>query len=158
MSGMEFTWRLIAVLAWPVVILCILVAYRGWITSTITSVTAGKRLEEAAIGPLRFKWASEINTAGREVASALTRIPKPPSEGPVSTSLVDLIDDVNTSPRHGIRKAFILVRQALNEFYPGVHSRVWARDVRRLRAPVARVCRRGRRGWRRWRGCRVLVR
>src|SRR5450755_4750341 len=40
----------------------------------------------------------------------------------------------------------------------GVHSRVRARDIRRLLVQVARVCRRGRRGWRRWRGYRVRVR
>jgi 2-methylaconitate isomerase len=42
--------------------------------------------------------------------------------------------------------------------YKSVHSRVWVRDVRRLRAPVAKAGRRGRHGWRRWRGCRVRVR
>jgi hypothetical protein len=118
MSGMEFTWRLIAVLAWPMVVLSLLVVYRGWITSTVSSVTAGKRLEEAGIGPFRFKWAPEIDTAGREVAGALAQMPEPPNEGPVPTSLVDLIGDINQNPRYGIRKAFNLVRRALDEFYP----------------------------------------
>lgn len=122
MSGMQFTSNLITVLVWPVVVLFVLIVYRGWITSTISSVTQGVRLKRVKAGPVEVEWDATIDAAGREVGGALTQMPVPSGDGAVPTSLVDLIDQVNKNPRAGIRTAFNLVLRALGESYPQLAS------------------------------------
>jgi hypothetical protein len=118
MSGMQFTSNLITVLAWPVVVLFVLIVYRRWITSTISSVTAGVKLRRVKAGPVEVEWDAAIDAAGRDVGGALSQMPVPSGDGPVPTSLVDLIDQVNKNPRAGIRAAFNLVLRALEQSYP----------------------------------------
>src|ERR1039458_6482195 len=116
MSGMQFPSNMITVRAWAAVVLLLLIVYRRWITSTVSSLTKGQRVRSVKIGPAEVALASD--EVGRDVAGALATMPVPVSDGPVLTTLVDLIDDVNDNPRAGMRRAFNLVRQALEEFYP----------------------------------------
>ncbi len=120
MNGMQFTSNMITVLVWPVVILVLLVVYRRWITSTVSALTEGVRVSKLKIGP--SEWSFTVDKAGQNVAMALARMPEPVSDGPVPTTLVDLIGDVNNNPHAGMRTAFYLVRQALGEFYPQLAS------------------------------------
>jgi hypothetical protein len=116
MNGMQFSSSVITVLAWPLVILVFLLFYKTWITSNIST---GK----LKLGPVEFEWFSEIGAVGQEVGDALDQMPlDPATAGPVPTSLVDLIADVNKNPRSGMRKAFRFVRRALDESYPGLAS------------------------------------
>jgi hypothetical protein len=118
MTGMQFASNLITVLAWPVVVLFVLIVYRRWITSTISSVTKGVKLKRVKAGPVEVEWDATIDAAGRDVGGALAQMPVPAGDGPVPTSLVDLIDPVNKNPRAGIRTAFSLVLRALELSYP----------------------------------------
>ena len=114
MSGMEFSWRLVGVLAWPVLILFVLVAYR----TTISSITKDIRLRKLNAGPVGLEFDATADTAARSMARVLDRAPQTVVETLVPTSLVDLIGDVNENPREGIRAAFHFVRRALDDFYP----------------------------------------
>lgn len=118
MTGMQFTSNLITVLAWPLVVLFVLIVYRRWITSTISSVTKGVKLKRVKAGPVELEWDATIDATGRDVGDMLTQMPVPAGDGPIPTSLVDLIDQVNKNPRAGIRTAFNLVLQALEQSYP----------------------------------------
>jgi len=116
MNGMQFSSTLITALAWPLIILSVLIVYRGWIT---TNISSGK----FKLGPVEFEWFRKIDTAGQDVGDALKEMPPDSSsDGPVPTSLVDLIGDINNNSRIGIRKAFRLVRKALDNSYPEVAS------------------------------------
>src|SRR5580704_4511691 len=103
MNGMQFTSNLITVLAWPVVVLFVLIVYRRWITSTISSVTKGVKLKSVKAGTVEVEWDTTIDAAGRDVGGALAQMPVPADDGPVPTSLVDLRDQVNKTHRVGIR-------------------------------------------------------
>jgi len=64
MSEMEFSWRMVATLAWPLVVLAGLIVYRKWITETLTS--------------LRFKFGSvEAATCG---LISFRRLPNRPKQ------------------------------------------------------------------------------
>jgi hypothetical protein len=83
----------------------------------------GRRIKKFKLGPIEFEWFSEISSAGQDLGNALKAMPLDASNGElVPMSLVDLIDDVNKNPRGGIRKAFRLVRKALDESYPWLAS------------------------------------
>jgi hypothetical protein len=112
MNGMQFSSNLITVLAWPLLALFALVVYRGWITNNIS-------MGKFKLGPVEVEWFRKVDTAGQDVGDALKEMP--PDE-PVSTSLVDLIGDINNNPRTGINKAFRLVRKALDKSYPELAS------------------------------------
>jgi hypothetical protein len=111
MSGMEFSWRMVATLAWPLVVLAVLIVYRKWITQTFTSL-------KFKFGSVEAELNSKVDTTGREIASALSEMPQPIEEGEVPTSLVDLMPVVNRNRGDGIQDAFDLVHQALKENYP----------------------------------------
>src|SRR5215472_5179235 len=120
MNGMEFAWRMATVLAWPLLVLFVLVIYRKGITSSFSAAIAGARVKRVKAGPggVEVELDTTIGATGRDVGSALARLPQPADEGSVPTSLVDLIDEVNSDPRSGMRKAFDLVRRALAKAYP----------------------------------------
>ena len=122
MNGMEFSSNVITVLVWPLVVLFVLIVYRNWITSTITTATRDRQLKKFRLGPVEVEWFLKIDTAGKDVGDALKEMPDPLSDEPVPVSLVDLIDDINDNPRTGIRKAFRVVRRALDESYPELAS------------------------------------
>jgi hypothetical protein len=118
MSGMQFSSNVITVVAWPLVALLLLVVYRNWIVAGISTAIGSRQIKKFKVGPVEFEWFSEISSAGQDVGTALTAMPV--DEQAVPTSLVDLIPDVNKNPRGGIRRAFRLVRRALDESYPGL--------------------------------------
>src|SRR5580704_6046505 len=126
MNGMEFSSNVITVLAWPLVVLFVLVVYRGWITSNILTAilfVKGRQVRKLRFGPLEVEWFLKIDTAGRDVGDALKEMPPDTTtDDSVPKSLVDLIGDINDNPRTGIRKAFRLVRRALDEAYPELKS------------------------------------
>ncbi len=108
------------VLAWPLLALIVLVTFRKGISSSFRAAIEGARVKRVKAGPagIEIELETTIGAAGRDLASALARLPPPAAEGPVPTSLVDLIDEVNKDPRAGMRTAFDLVRRALAEAYP----------------------------------------
>jgi hypothetical protein len=120
MNGMEFTWRMATVLAWPLLLLVALAIFRKSISSSFRAALEGARVKRVKAGPAGIEVELETTTgaAGRDLGSALARLPRPAVEGPVPTSLVDLIDEVNKDARAGMRTAFDLVRRALAESYP----------------------------------------
>jgi hypothetical protein len=111
MSGMEFAWRMVATLVWPLVILVILIVYRKWITGTLTSL----RLR---VGTVEAELNTKVDTTGRDIASALSEMPRPIADGEIPASLVDLMPLVSKDRSDGMRAAFDLVHQALKENYP----------------------------------------
>lgn len=122
MNGMEFSSNVITVLAWPLLVLFVLVVYRSWITSSISTATKDRQLKKFRLGPVEVEWFLKIDTVGQDVGDALKEMPDPSSGEPVPVSLVDLIGDINDNPRTGIRKAFRLVRKALDTSYPQLAS------------------------------------
>jgi hypothetical protein len=126
MNGMQFGSNVITVLAWPLVVLFVLVVYRRWITSNISaaiSFVKGRQVKKFKVGPFEVEWFLKIDTAGRDVGDALKEMrADTTSDEPVRASLVDLIGDINDNPRTGIRKAFRRVRKALDEAYPELAS------------------------------------
>jgi hypothetical protein len=135
MNGMEFTATLVNYLAWPAVILFVLIAYRRWLTSSLSPLIGGVRSLRVKAAGVELE--STFDVTGRDVAAALTKMPVPAS-GPVPTSLVDLIDVVNKNPREGIQAAFGLVRQALGLSYPQLDSVAPGQLVRAMQHLVRR--------------------
>src|SRR5215472_2327048 len=118
-NGMEFAWRLTSILVWPVVVVTVLVVYRGWITSSLSSVANGRQLKKVKAGPVGLEWESVVDQAGRNVAGVLAETAAlPTDDDPVPTNLVDLIPLAAANPRRGITVAFHQVRRALIEAYP----------------------------------------
>jgi hypothetical protein len=111
MSGMEFSWRMVATLAWPLVVLAVLIIYRKWITETFTSL-------RFRFGAVEAELDSKVDATGRDIASALSEMPQPIAEGEIPTSLVDLMPVVNRNRGDGIQAAFDVVHQALKANYP----------------------------------------
>ncbi len=123
MNGMQFSSNIITVLAWPLVVILLLVVYRRLIVSSIITAAKGRQIKKFKVGPIEFEWFSEISSVGQDVGKALKDMPPGSPEGEsTSTSLVDLIYDINNNPRSGIRKAFRLVRKTLDESYPELAS------------------------------------
>lgn len=104
MSGMEFSWRMVATLAWPLVVLAGLIVYRKWITETLASL-------RVKVGSVEAELNTKVDTTGREIASALSEMPQLTADGEIPTSLVDLMPIVNRNRSDGIRAAFDLVHQ-----------------------------------------------
>lgn len=119
MNGMEFAWRMAGVLVWPVVVLVLLLAYRGRVASALASAADGRPLKRVKAGPLELEWESVLDEAGRNVAGVLAETAVPPGEtGPVPDHLADLLPMATANPRHGIRTAFHQVRRALARAHP----------------------------------------
>ncbi|BCB90504.1 hypothetical protein [Phytohabitans suffuscus] len=119
MNGMEFTWRMVGVLAWPGVTLALLVLYRGWITSALAAAAGGRPARRPEAGPGAPEWESTLDEAGRSVAGVLAGTAVPPGDGaPVPSNLVDLLPMATANPRRGIRTAFHQVRRALAQVHP----------------------------------------
>lgn len=130
------------VLVWPAVALVVFVIYRRSITSSLTAAIEGARLKRLKAGPggIEVELDTTIGAAGRDVASALAKLPTSAEEdGQVPTSLVDLIGQVSQDPRAGMRTAFGLVRRALADAYPQLRSV----DPDHLMEAMRRLARRG---------------
>jgi hypothetical protein len=116
-NNMEFTWRMVGTLIWPVVALAALIAYQPWITKRLESLQikvgkyevglkAGKALD------------AKVDTISRDMATTLSEMPQPAAEGEIPTSLVDLIPVVKRNAAKGRNTAFELVLKALRDNYP----------------------------------------
>jgi hypothetical protein len=113
MGGMEFTWRMVGTLVWPVVAIVVVLVFRKWIIERLESLGI-------SIGGLKVQLAlnRKVDTVGENISSTLAdNMPRPEIDG-IPESLVDLMATVNTNRMAGIRAAFNLVLQALKENYP----------------------------------------
>jgi len=122
-TGLEFAWRLIDVLVWPVVVLTALVIYRRLITTTFSGAMSGRKLKKLKAGSFEVEWEAKLDEAGRNVAQVLAETPGAPTESDqIPTNLVDLIPLTTASPRYGVRAAFHQVQRALTRAYPQLVS------------------------------------
>jgi hypothetical protein len=114
MGGMEFTWRMIATLAWPAVIIVTVFVLRKWIYERLESL--GITLGSVSVQVKALN--SKVNTVGEDISTTLSdNMPQPPGDG-IPESLVDLMATVNKNPMEGVRAAFDVVQQALKQNYP----------------------------------------
>lgn len=111
MGGMEFTWRMVTTLVWPLVVIVGLIAYKDWITEKLSNVTV-------KIGAAEFALGTKVTETGKDIAEVIADMPKPREGGAIPVSLVDLLPEVKRSRAKGIRAAFAVVRQALDQAYP----------------------------------------
>ncbi|WP_432969199.1 hypothetical protein [Dactylosporangium sp. CA-233914] len=119
MNGLEFTAQMVATVAWPIVVLVLLLVFRRWITATVSGATAGARIKRIKLGPVEAEFEEKAADAARSVAGALAENASPPPvDGPVPTFFADLIPLAALSPRDAIRMAFAHVRRALVQVYP----------------------------------------
>jgi hypothetical protein len=72
-SGMEFTWRMVGTLIWPVVVLAGLIVYQPWITKKLKSLRLKAGGFEAEVKVLNDK----VDTIGRSMAITLSKMPDP---------------------------------------------------------------------------------
>lgn len=115
MGNMEFTWRMVGTLVWPVVAIVALIAYRKWITQNLQSLRLKVgTLVEGEVKTLNDK----VEIIGRDVEMTLSEVPRPSTDGEIPESLVDLMPVVNRSRSEGIHAAFGQVRKALQHVYP----------------------------------------
>ena len=114
MNNMEFTWRMVGALIWPVVVLAGLIAYRPWITEKLVSLRVKAGGFEGEVRVLNAK----VDTIGRDIGTTLSEMPEPIAEDEIPTSLVDLIPVVTRNRREGLHTAFNLVLKALRDNYP----------------------------------------
>jgi len=116
MGGMEFTWRMVATLAWPAVIIVTVFVFRKWITERLESL--GITLGSVSVQVKALN--SKVNTVGEDISTTLSDMPQPTGDG-IPESLVDLMATVNKNRMEGVRAAFDMVQQALKENYPQLH-------------------------------------
>ena len=114
MNGMEFTWHMVATLAWPTVIIVTILVFRKWIIEKLESlgVTFGKL--SVQLKTLNTK----VDTVGHDISMTLSdNMPRPADDG-IPQSLVDLMATVSQDRMAGVQAAFDLVHRALKENYP----------------------------------------
>jgi hypothetical protein len=114
MGGMEFTWRMVGALIWPVVVLAGLIAYRPWITKRLESLRFKAAGIEGEVKVLNAK----VDTIGLDISATLSEMPRPIARDEIPASLVDLIPVVNRNRSEGLHAAFELVVRALKASYP----------------------------------------
>jgi hypothetical protein len=114
MNNMEFTWRMVGTLIWPVVVLAGLIAYRPWITERLESLRVKAGGFEGEVKVLNAK----VDTIGRDISTTLSEMPQPTAEGQIPTSLVDFIPVVTRNRGQGLQTAFDQVLKALRDTYP----------------------------------------
>jgi hypothetical protein len=113
-GGMEFTWRMVATLAWPAVAIVAVLVFRKWITERVESlgVTFGKlSVQLKALN-------SKVDTVGHDISTTLSDNVPRPADGEIPGSLVDLIATVSRNRMEGIGAAFDIVHRALRVNYP----------------------------------------
>jgi hypothetical protein len=113
MGGMEFTWRMVATLVWPLVAVVVVLAFRTWIIERLESFGI-------SVGGLKVQLAlnRKVDTVGGNISTTLADNMPQPEPSRVPESLVDLMATVNTNRMAGLRAAFNLVTRALKENYP----------------------------------------
>jgi hypothetical protein len=111
---MEFTWRMVGTLIWPVVVFAGLMAYRPWITEKLESLRVKAGGFEGEVKVLNAK----VDTIGRDLSTTLSKMPQAIAEDEIPTSLVDLIPIVTRNRSEGLQSAFGFVLEALRDNYP----------------------------------------
>jgi hypothetical protein len=111
---MEFTWRMVGTLIWPIVALAALIIYQPWITKKLELFRVKFGGFEGEVKVLN----SKVDTIGRDVATTLSEMPQPIAEDEIPTSLVDLIAVVTKNRSEGLQAAFGFVLRALRDNYP----------------------------------------
>jgi hypothetical protein len=115
MSAMEFTWKMVSVLIWPLVVIVLGIVFRRALVAGFQTLTAGLRSVKAAGVELAFA----IDNAWQDVTDVLAKMPEQPTRpGEVPTNLVDLYPLASRNPRRAVQEAFRHVRQALAKRFP----------------------------------------
>jgi hypothetical protein len=115
MGGMEFTWKMVSALVWPLVVIVLGVVFRRALVAGFQTLTAGLRSFKAAGVELGFA----MDNAWQDVTDVLAGMPGQVTEpGEVPTNLVDLYPLAAKNPRRAVREAFRHVRQALAQRFP----------------------------------------
>jgi hypothetical protein len=109
MNEMEFSWRMVATLVWPVVVLAGLIIYRKWITERLTGLTFRFGSVEVALN-------AKVNTTAQDIGTALSHMEPAPYDE--MANLVYLMPKVSKNIRKGIQAAFDKVCEALKKYYP----------------------------------------
>ena len=110
---MEFTWKMVGALVWPVVVLGVLIAYRPWITKRLESLRVKAGGFEGEVRVLNDK----VDTIGEDLSPSLWKTRQPITEDEIPTSLVDLIPVVTRNRSEGLHAAFDLVVRAVKDNY-----------------------------------------
>lgn len=111
---MEFTWRMVGTLIWPVVVAVVLIAYYPWITKRLGTFRVKAGGVEAEVSVLDDK----ADKIGQDLSPSLWKMREPITEDEVPTTLVDLIPVINKNRSEGLHAAFDLVVRAVKEHYP----------------------------------------
>jgi hypothetical protein len=115
MGGMEFTWKMVSVLVWPLVVIALGIVFRRALVAGFQTLTAGLRTLKAAGVELSFA----MDNAWQDVTDVLAGMPDQSTKpGEVPTNLVDLYPLASKNPRRAVREAFRHVRQALAQVFP----------------------------------------
>jgi hypothetical protein len=97
MGGMEFTWRMVATLAWPVVAIVAVFAYRKWVTERLESLGFSVGALKVQLKALNRK----VDTVGENISITLADNMPRPAAGGIPESLVDLMATVNKNRLRG---------------------------------------------------------
>jgi hypothetical protein len=115
MGGMEFTWKMVSVLVWPLVVIVLGIVFRRALVAGFQTLAAGLRSFKAAGVELAFA----MDNAWQDVTDVLAGMPGQSTKpGEVPTNLVDLYPLASRNPRRAVREAFRHVRQALAKRFP----------------------------------------
>jgi hypothetical protein len=115
MGVMEFTWKMVSVLIWPLVVVLLGIIFRRALVAGFQTLTAGLRSFKAAGVELAFT----MDNAWRDVTDVLATMPDQATKpGEVPTNLVDLYPMAAKNPRRAVRDAFRHVRDALAARFP----------------------------------------
>jgi hypothetical protein len=115
MGGMEFTWKMVSVLIWPLVVVVLGIVFRRALVTGFQTLTAGLRSFKAAGVELAFA----MDNAWQDVTDVLATMPDQATKpGEVPTNLVDLYPMAAKNPRRAVRDAFRHVREALAKRFP----------------------------------------
>jgi len=111
---MEFTWRMVSTIAWPVAVVVIVLAFRRWIFERVDSLGIKFGTLDVQLKTLNDK----VDQVGQDISITLSdNMPRPSDDG-IPVSLVDLMATVSKNRIEGVRAAFDLVYRALKENYP----------------------------------------
>jgi hypothetical protein len=114
MNGMEFTWHMVATLAWPIVVIVTVFVFRKWIIKNLEylGITFGKL--SVQLKALNTK----VDTVGQDISMTLSGDMAQPAGDGIPESLVDLMATVSQDRMAGVHAAFDVVHRALKENYP----------------------------------------
>jgi hypothetical protein len=117
LGGMEFTWRMVSTLAWPIVAVIVALVYRKWITEKVRKIGVKAGPVDVEVTLLDEK----VDAVGQDISATLAdNMPQPEPGDAIPQSLVDLIPAVTKDRAEGVRIAFDLVHRALKEHYPAL--------------------------------------